>query len=392
MFNKPCADVQLLTDSQRSYGIHDRIEGTISFTPQQLLAPDQLNLSFKGTTTVSMDTNETNIPLPPSAASQTFLRMQQPLTELPHSKPASLEIGTTYLLPFDFIVPAEIPHNVCRHSHRHEQVHWEHCQLPLSMGQRSIRQLKDSIVDDMAPEGIDITYSICLRVFESCRKTGIIRTIAEWRHPVHIRSSRKERPPLLIPWESRYYCLSKEKKVIGGWCPRELGTLSVKTAQPAAVQSHRQFGLLTTTITANLQYTTSARSPPPELQSTHPQLNILTFSSLEPWPDFPDLIDSSMYPYHNRLNMRMMPLQPCQLGALEWQTSISEKDLRQESTTYTASVQVSVILPDKTAYIPTFLSCLVARIYSMKLSFLYRVEGQWGKTSKITVTVPVQIC
>lgn len=339
-----------------------------------------------------MDTNETNIPLPPSAASQTFLRMQQPLTELPCSKSASLKIGSTYILPFEFVVPPEIPHNVCRHSHRHEQVHWEHCQLPPSMGQRSIRQLKDSVADDMAPEGIDIMYSICLRVFESYHKTGIIRTITEWTHPVHIRSSRKERAPLLISQESRYYCLSKEKKVIGGWCPRALGTLSVKTAQPVAIQSHRQSGLPATMITANLQYTTTAGSSPPELQSIHPRLDILTFSSLEPWPDFPDLIDSSICPYHNGLNVRTVPLQPCQLGPIKWQTSVSEKDLKEEPTTYTASVQIPVIFPDKTAYNPTCFSCLIARTYSVKLSFLYRVEGQWGKASKITVAVPVQIC
>lgn len=48
MFKKSCADVQFLTDSQRSYGIYDRIEGTISFTPQQSIALDQLNLSFEG--------------------------------------------------------------------------------------------------------------------------------------------------------------------------------------------------------------------------------------------------------------------------------------------------------------------------------------------------------
>lgn len=48
MFKKSCADVQFLLDSRRSYGIHDRIEGTISFTPQQSIAPDQLSLSFEG--------------------------------------------------------------------------------------------------------------------------------------------------------------------------------------------------------------------------------------------------------------------------------------------------------------------------------------------------------
>lgn len=48
MFKKPCADVQFLADSQRSYGIHDRIEGTASFIPQQPIASEQLSLSFEG--------------------------------------------------------------------------------------------------------------------------------------------------------------------------------------------------------------------------------------------------------------------------------------------------------------------------------------------------------
>jgi len=337
-----------------------------------------------------MDINATNIPIPPSTASKTFLRMQQPLAKLTCSKSTSLEIGSTYLLPFEFVVPPEIPHNACRHLHRHEQIHSEHCQLPPSMDQRSFRQLKDRIVDYMAPEGIEITYLICLWVFESCRKTGIIRTIAEWRCPVHIHSLRKERAPLLIPRKSQFYRLSNEKKIIGGWCPQALGTLSIKTAQPAAIQSHLQSGLPATTITASLQYTTTAQITPPELQSIHPRLYILTFSSLEPWPDFPDLIDSSICPYHNVLNVRTVSLPSCQLGSIKWQT---EKDLRGESIAHTASVQVPVVFPeDAPAHLPTFFSCLVARTYSVKLSFTYRVEGQWSRTSTIEVTVPVQIC
>lgn len=340
-----------------------------------------------------MDTNETNIPIPPSKASQTFLRIEQPLAELPYLKSASLKIGTEYLLPFEFVVPLEIPHNACRHSHRHEQVHWEHCQLPPSMGLQSIQHLKDQIMDDMALEGIDITYLICFRVLDSCRKTGLARTVAEWKHPVHISSTRKERAPLLIPQESRHYCSSKEKKVIGGWRPRELGTLSVKTAQPAAIQSHQQSDIPSTMITANLQYTTTVGLAPPKLLSIQSRLDVLTFSSLEPWADFPDLIDSSICPYHNGSHMRTVSLQSCQPGATKWQMSFSEKDIREESTTYTASLQVPVIFPeDAPPHLPTFFSCLVARTYSVRLSLLYHVQGQWSKTSKTTVTVPVQIC
>lgn len=340
-----------------------------------------------------MDTNETNIPLPPSTASQTFLRMQQPLIGLEYSKLISLEIEKAYHLLFEFVVPSEIPHHVCRHAHRHEQVHCEHSQLPPSMGSRCHLQPKHVVMKDMAPEGVDITYSICLRVFKTCRKTGVIRPIAEWRHPVHIHTSRQERAPLLIPPESRYYCFSKDKKVVGRWC-RPLGILSIETAQPAAIQSHLPSGIPATTITANLQYTVIAGSPPPELLSIHPRLNILTFSSLEPWPDFPDLIDSSMCPYHNACNMQTVLLQPCQLR-IEWQTLTSEKNLGHKKglITYTASVQIPITFPeDMSVHLPTFFSCLFALTYSVRLSFLYHVEGQWGKASKVNVTVPVQIC
>lgn len=77
MFRKLCTNVQfLLPQSQPpSYG-HDRIEGTISFTPQHAITPEQLSQSFEGidpfvvwpeawsepwldigTTAVSIDTN-----------------------------------------------------------------------------------------------------------------------------------------------------------------------------------------------------------------------------------------------------------------------------------------------------------------------------------------------
>jgi len=324
------------------------------------------------------ESEETNIPLPPSTASQTFLRMEQPLSELSYSKSASLEIGTTYLLPFEFVMPTKIPQNVCRHSYRHKQVHSEHCQLPPSMDQRSIWQFKDQIVDYLAPDGINITYSICLRVFESCHKTGIIRTVAEWRHPVHTRSSQKERAPLLTPGESRYYCLNREKKLIGGWRPRALGTFFVKAAQPAAIQSHRESGLPATAIAVNLQYTTAAQITSQELQSIHPRLDILTFSSLEPWPDFPNAIDSSICPYHNGLNIRTVPLQPSQFGPINWQTSVLEKDLSEDSTTYTASLQIPVIFPDDTDISRPFFPVLCANILGEVIIFV-SCRGSMGQ-------------
>lgn len=50
MFKKSCANVQFqLPETQPpNYGIHDRIEGTIIFTPQHAMAPGQVSLSLEG--------------------------------------------------------------------------------------------------------------------------------------------------------------------------------------------------------------------------------------------------------------------------------------------------------------------------------------------------------
>lgn len=337
-----------------------------------------------GTTTISMNTNETNIPLPPSTATQTFLHMQQPLDKLPLSKSSTMAIETQYRIPFEFVVPAEIPHNVCHHPHRHEQVYWGHYQLPPSIGSHSECQLPESL----ASEAVKITYSLCFWILKNSPKTGTVRTIAEWTQPVYIRPLRRERPPLLLPESSNYYCLEKGKAVVGGWC-RQLGTLTINTAEPAAILSNSPV----TVVTMNLQYDAVTGSPLPKIQSIYSKLNCLTFSTPESWTDFPDLMDPSTYPWHHRCDTRMVPIKPHQLGSVRWELcSPDEHEQTNEFTRYTASISVRIVLPEHTTYCPTFFSCLVARSYSVQLSLWYPVEGQWTKASKITVTVPVQIC
>lgn len=323
-----------------------------------------------------MDTNETNIPLPPSTATQTFLNMQQSLDKLPISKSSTLAVGTQYRIPFEFVVTAEIPHNVCRHPHRHEQVHWEHYQLPPSIGSRS----KCQIAKHLEAESFSILYSVCFRVLKNSRKTGIARTTAEWTQPVHIGSSRKERPPLFLPESSKYYCLEKSKAVIGGWC-RRLGTLSINTAEPASILSHSP----ATTATMNLQYDTGTGSPLPDIQYIHSKLNVFTLCTLESWTDFPDLMDPSAYPWHHHCGTRMVPLQPHPLESVKWKLSPPDNYKPTNGLTrYTASISVPIILPGHPEYLPTFFSCLVARTYSVQMSLWYSVEGQWAKASKIS--------
>lgn len=319
--------------------------------------------------------------------------MKHPLDEFPWPKSPTLEIGNTYQLPFEFVVPSEIPHQVCRHLHRHEQVHWEHCQLPPSIGSHPRQsQLKHKILDDLAPETLNIRYRVRFQVFETSNKTGITRAIGEWTQPVHILPSRNERAPLLVPVRSKHYCLSKQKRSWGLY-RRQLGTLSVKAEQPPAIQVRSKRDAPATMITMNLQYTTISGSPP-ALKSIHPRLNILNFCAQEPWPDFPNVIDSELCPWHHVCDPRAVPLQACPLESVKWQIYPSDNIVEHQKgyTTHAASLQVPIILPRHLVYPPTIFSCLVGRAYSVKLSLSYCVKEQWIKTSKITVAVPVQIC
>ena len=126
------------------------------------------------------------------------------------------------------------------------------------------------------------------------------------------------------------------------------------------------------------------------LKTIHSKLNVLNFCAHEPWPDFPDVMDSELCPWHHVCDVPAVLLQVCPLDSVKWQISPADKSVEHQQgfTTHTASLQVPIILLGHLAYPPTFFSCPVGRVYSVELTLSYCVEQQWIKTSKVAVVVP----
>jgi hypothetical protein len=73
------------------------------------------------------------------------------------------------------------------------------------------------------------------------------------------------------------------------------------------------------------------------------------------------------------------------------QPMMSDTTTADEGVYYTASVVVPIILPKKKAFVPTFQSCLIARIYSLDLSLSFHPVGKTVLTPTLSLRVPIQI-
>lgn len=330
-----------------------------------------------------VDTNETNIPLPQTTASRMFLRMDQPLYDMACQKSKALQIGTEYRLPFEFVVPAELLPYACQKHHRHEKVHWEHLQLPPSL--RKSSQRYDEQTEDMTTRAIAIQYHVRFKILERSQKHGRLLTIGDWAQPVHIRSPRLERAPLLVLQNSKFYCLSQQKHITRGLCRRRLGLLSAQTTTQLSIDQGEISAVRP--IKINLKYNTTARSPLPKLSRIQPELNALTSFGLTPWSDFPDLTEPSTWDRHNDYREHTICLKPATLAFLHWRRDPGVRD-----TEYTATLEMPITFPSHLPSIPTFYSCLAARTYSLRISLCFVVEEQRSKTSTVSLTIPLQIC
>ncbi|PLB47540.1 hypothetical protein P170DRAFT_426785 [Aspergillus steynii IBT 23096] len=361
-FQRPPSRVQIcLASNQQHYGIGDTIQGEVLLTPQKRLLPEQLSK-----TEVEIDRNGNNIPLPPSIASSTFLHMKQPTGTHSSGISKALEAETQYRIPFEFVVPAELPHHICHHHRHHEQVYWEHTQLPPSIGTAvDFGRGEIAMRDDMAPAILFITYGIRVRIYsDKTQQNGGPAAIGEWTYPVHIRPQRKENPPVWVPDGSKFYCMRQDRQITKGIRRRP--------------------------------YTATRQDPLPEISGLDLRLKAVTTYGAEIWSDFPDLTDPSLWISSQDYYADTVPLHSSSDHQLIWQkSSVCEDPIYPANIsvdlTHTTALELPITLPGHLNLPPSFHSCLVSRVYSLKPSLHVRIAGQWTNT-KISLTVPIQIC
>ncbi|KAJ5355646.1 hypothetical protein N7517_010255 [Penicillium concentricum] len=366
---------------------HDIIDGNILFTPLHETKTEDISITFKGMARIEAENMNTHLPLPFSKIQKPFLSMELPIYDyLWDTK--TLKPGKSYRMPFKFIVPGELPIHACHHECANHQIQQEHLQLPASL---SYHATKSHEIHDMSPEMVEVVYSINLALWQRDGKAGRSKKIQESTHPVQILPTRNEHPPILVPSKNKYYKLRAENSLFTGMLRHACGKFAACSAQPPAIWIHSLQPTkmdASTSIKIDLRFDPAHLGQfPPNLLAAEFQLRAMTFFGMEPWQDYPDLTDISTWGARREFWSDCVALTANDEVQMDWKSQAEG-----ERTIFTASIETSISLPTHRRYPPTFHSCLVSRVYSLKARLFYRVHGKARGRSSISVSVPVEIC
>ncbi|KAJ5496232.1 hypothetical protein N7463_008219 [Penicillium fimorum] len=370
-----------------TFKTHEIIDGEIIFTPLQETNTEDISITFKGMTRIEAENMNTHLPLPFNRIHKPFLSMELPIYDYLWDT-NTLKPDKCYRMPFKFIVPEELPIHACHHQCDNHQIQQEHLHLPASL---SYRATKSHEIHDMSPEMVEVVYSINFAVWQRDGKAGRLKKIHESTHPVQVLPTRDDHPPILVPSKSKYYQLRAEKSLVTGMLRHACGKLAACSAQPPAIrlqslQPTNMDGL--TSVKIDLRFDPAHLGQlPPILLAAEFQLRAMTFFGLEPWQHYPDLTDVSTWGARREFWSDCVALVAKDEIKMDWRSQTEE-----ERTIFDASIETSVLLPTHRHYPPTFHSCLVSRVYSMKAKIFYRVDGKARGRSSISVSVPVEIC
>ncbi|KAJ5342858.1 hypothetical protein N7541_011982 [Penicillium brevicompactum] len=371
---------------------HDKINGEVIFTPRQQTSVEDISIELTGVTKTEVENMNSHIATSPPKLEKKFLSMQHPIPDFLWDT-KRLEPGQTYRFPFTFVVPEQLPVQACYHQCAHHQIQQHHLRLPASLGFHSQNTTQNhSQSKDMSPNIAKVCYGIRFTVWKKNEKEDKMKKIHSSAYPVQIMPLRCENSPILVPPKSKYYRMSSEKNVSKGVMQRSSGKFTASSNQPPAIhlQSPRpQSGEPSTVLKLDLQFEPSKEGEsPPRILAAQFQLRAMTFFALEPWQDYPDLSDITTWDRQGFWS-EYVSLQPEADMDLEWKaTSSKEHDRR----IFTTSVEARVSLPSHQIYPTTFHSCLVSRVYALKVILFYRAHGKKRGTSRLSLSVPVEVC
>lgn len=276
------------------------------------------------------------------------------------------------------------------------------------------------LLDDMSPEMSKVSYIVRARVLKHCPVGDAKRAIANAAKKVRIVPASEEHPPLDVSECNQDYCLRKEKDVQRGLFRGKLGRLVMEAAQPKALQlPHPQTESpcpTTTMARVNLRFDpVDPYQQPPQLGTLWSKLRVKTFFGSTPWKDFPTRCSSLGLCPTQGVYSENVPLSSRCVVSAQWQKhgSQSESDLaRRDSlysassiesatapsasytgkTFYTSSVLVPITLPTgNKAFVPTFHSCLVSRVYLLDLCISYHTPNRNIMVPTVSLKLPIQI-
>ncbi|CAI7572963.1 unnamed protein product [Penicillium glandicola] len=393
-----------------SYTTGESIDGNVTVTVDYETRFDEIEILFEGVSRTSVE----RAACPGRTGSQQmFLKLRQPIDEMEYPTPRVLEAGRSYQYPFTFVIPDRLLPQVCTHAKKNAHIHQSHTLLPPTLGDPILASNGKTLLDDMAPTMSQIAYTIRASVLQKKLSGQGVVSIAGVAKKIRIIPIVEEEPPVEIS-ASLSLCTRKEKTVKRGTLRGKLGRIVASSSQPKPIQLLPPAGEPTDTVstvaTVNLRFDPVGDEQPPQLGTMTSKLRVSTFFSAVPWDDFPSTngmplsqIGSGLYPETIHL------LTMCVASAQWTKQSMAADTLRRNSTDssssdsstgpsstftgdtyYTASVVVPVTLPKSKAFVPTFHSCLMSRVYALDLSLSYHTPATNLMTPTISLRLPVQ--
>ncbi|RAH74843.1 arrestin (or S-antigen), N-terminal domain protein [Aspergillus aculeatinus CBS 121060] len=396
------------------YTTGDTIKGTVTVTVDHDTRFDELEITFEGTSRTSVERQS----MPGrTGAYQTFLRLRQPIEDAAYPTPRILEAGRTYDFPFVFVVPQRLLPHVCSHPKTNIHVEQSHTMLPPTFGDPMLASDGKSLLDDLTPDMCRISYIVRATLQRNpLSQNGSIDTLASIGKKVRVVPMVDEEPPLNITDDETLYCVRKEKDVKRGFMRGKQGRIVVAASQPKPIQlnptSNDDTSIVSTVATVHLRFDPLGNEEPPRLGTVWSRLRATTFYSAEPWGDYPSTSSIRTWAQVGRgMFTEAVPLSTMCVASAQWTKHTSADAPRRDSMHstssteslpgpsasfsgnifYTASVVVPITLPKSKTFVPTFHSCLVARIYSLELSLSYHTPNANILTPTTSLKIPIQL-
>ncbi|KAF7556510.1 hypothetical protein G7Z17_g1378 [Cylindrodendrum hubeiense] len=222
-FAKRWRRCELQIDIHHHYGskVYDSgspVIGDLILCPTKDIRSAGVQITLKGESKVQLENLTAG-----ATTTHHFLELDMPIPESSYPEAGTFLAGTTYIIPFHYVIPHELPSIACSHNVDSTVVKEHHQHLPPSMGNWE--------KDDMAPIFTRVVYSIKATIFHKPYAGQPYSTYTDACRIINVIPPSPEQPPLSIYKSSKRYALTKTKQIRKGLLSGSLGHVTAVAAQ-----------------------------------------------------------------------------------------------------------------------------------------------------------------
>ncbi|KPM44907.1 hypothetical protein AK830_g1641 [Neonectria ditissima] len=360
--------------TSKVYGTGSIVSGDLVIKTSRDVPFDNIQIVFTGTSKV----NNQDIAVA-SVTTHHFLNLEMPIPASAYPSPKVFTSGTTFTVPFKFIIPKHLTLAACSHLVESNTVRELHTRLPSTMG--------DWEKDDMSFQLVSIEYAIVAAVLKRPSSGGLPSKVLEASKPVRLLTSGPEDPPLSITALDKLYTLENNKSIRKRLSSQVLGQIKAVATQATVVRVDPVGRRLNkSSVQVSLTFEPSAiHVIPPVVSSVSMSIKANTWFSTRATEKLPNVGDGQRaYPCTVRLQTKFTHSEPW-TQHVDLRSLDASENTRASPIFHTTTLYLPFDLPtSEKTFLPTFHTCLLSRTYSVQLSLSIG-------NATVELVVPLQI-